>query len=360
MDVLGFDIGGANLKMSDAVGNTLTVAFPMWTSSDQLNVKLQQMAATSGGSYDLIAATMTAELADCFETKAAGVSFVIHALQQAFPDIPLRIWMTSGEFAEPSDACDLPTLVAAANWHALATWAGRGVPSGPAILMDIGSTTTDIIPLLDGLPANHGSSDLQRLLHGELVYTGAGRTPVCAVVQSVPVQGTQCPIAAEVFATMADALLITQAIPEDVNNLQTADNRPLTLSCSLNRMARMLCCDRTELSDEDLQAVAEWVVEQQRQQIVRALQLVWNGLEQTLQQERSHSLAEEKPVLILSGSGAKLGLEIVRAVGSERFGEQMYLPEMYRQSVAEAACAFAVARLAHDRCRDDLLEMSLF
>jgi probable H4MPT-linked C1 transfer pathway protein len=303
---------------------------------------------------------MTAELADCFETKAAGVSFVIRALEQAFPEIPLRIWMTSGEFAEPADACDLPVLVAAANWNALATWAGRGVPSGPAILMDIGSTTTDIIPLLDGLPANQGSSDLQRLLHGELVYTGIGRTPVCAVVQTVPVHGRQCPIAAEVFATTADALVITGLLSEDEANLQTADHRPLTRFCSFNRMARMLCCDRTELSDQDLEAIAAWVVEQQQQQILRAFQLVWDSLEQTLQQDGDRSFSDEKPALILSGSGAMLGREVARAFGIERLSEQMYLPEMYRKPVAEAACAFAVARLAHDRCRDDLLELSLF
>lgn len=360
MNVLGFDIGGANLKMSDAAGNTLSVAFPMWTSSDQLSGKLQQMAATSGQPCSLVAATMTAELADCFETKASGVSFVIHALQHAFPDIPLRIWMTSGEFAKPADAYDLPTLVAAANWHALATWAGRGVPSGPAILIDIGSTTTDIIPLLDGLPVSQGTSDLQRLLYGELVYTGVGRTPVCAVVKTVPVQEKQCSVAAEMFATMADALLIAGLVPEDPGNVQTADNRPLTLSCSLNRMARMLCCDRTELSDCDLKQIASWVVEQQQQQIARAFQQVWEGLEQTLQQDGRRSLSEEKPVLILSGSGAAIGRELIRAMDADRFGEQMYLPEMYRVSVSEAACAFAIARLAHDRCRDDLLETTLF
>lgn len=94
--------------------------------------------------------------------------------------------MTSGEFAEVQDAIELPQLVAAANWHALATWAGRAVPVGPALLIDAGSTTTDIIPLLNGIPCPQGFTDLQRLADPELVYTGVRRTPILLIVHHVP------------------------------------------------------------------------------------------------------------------------------------------------------------------------------
>jgi uncharacterized hydantoinase/oxoprolinase family protein len=106
---------------------------------------------------------MTAELADCFQTKAEGVQFIIEAVQDVFAKSMIRVWLTSGEFAEAADAIELPQLAGASNWHALATWAGRAVPFGPAVLIDIGSTTTDIIPLIDGLPVPEGRTDLERL-----------------------------------------------------------------------------------------------------------------------------------------------------------------------------------------------------
>ncbi|MCA9118530.1 MAG: hypothetical protein KDA79_25890, partial [Planctomycetaceae bacterium] len=150
---------------------------------------LRDLPQAEFGAPELVALTMTAELADCFQTKRDGVEFVIRSVQAAYPDVPVRIWLTSGEFAEPDDAAELPMLVAAANWHALATWAGRAVPTGPGLLVDIGSTTTDVIPLMDGFPQTAGRTDQQRMANSELVYTGTVRTPVCAVVKGVPWNG---------------------------------------------------------------------------------------------------------------------------------------------------------------------------
>ena len=98
---------------------------------------------------------MTGELCDCFETKRQGVLAILDAVEavggrQAGPRLahrrPLR--RPCGGAAEPLKA-------AAANWLALATFAGRFAPEGPALLIDVGSTTTDIVPLRDGRPVPH-------------------------------------------------------------------------------------------------------------------------------------------------------------------------------------------------------------
>ena len=59
----------------------------------------------------------------------------------------------------PCVAIESPLLAAASNWHALARFAGRYVPRGTGLLVDIGSTTCDIIPLVDGEPASGGRTD---------------------------------------------------------------------------------------------------------------------------------------------------------------------------------------------------------
>ena len=365
MNVLGLDIGGANIKASDADGRTASMVFPMWTRHRELASVLQawtQQELTNVGilNTDMIALTMTAELADCFQTKQEGVQFVIDAVREAFPQQRLQVWMTSGEFAEADDAIALANLVAASNWHALATWAGRAVPKGPAMLIDVGSTTTDIIPLLDGYPISKGLNDFERLCAGELVYTGIGRTPVCSIVKTVPLRHQQCAVAAELFATSADAYLVTGLISEDPNNFDTADSRPLTRPYSLNRLAHMVCCDATDVAESELEDMAMHIVEQQVQCVSAAAVGVLQYLNDSMHQDGGRALSRENPTVILSGSGLVMAERVIHQMGADRFASRLKLPEMFHRPVSESACAFAVARLAHDRCQDDMLEMSLF
>lgn len=352
MKVLGLDIGGANIKASSADGETASVAFPMWKQHTQLPAALAAIAADHFDSPDLVAVTMTGELADCFATKAEGVAFIVNAVVEAFPQAAVRVWLTSGEFCEPDDACELPTLVAAANWHALATWAGRAVPQGPAILIDVGSTTTDIIPLMDGRPISRGLNDCERLLAGELVYTGVRRTPVCAISPAVTFRDQSCPVAAELFATTADVYVLTGDIAEDDGDTDTADGRPLTRHAAQLRLAHMLCCDLTEIDPDELDAIARELAEHQLCRICSAVEQVLSALKTDAQ------LPEQtRPTILISGSGTFLAERVVDRM-ADQFDQRVTMANMFRHPIATSACAFAVARLGHDLCRDDFLEMT--
>ena len=356
MNVIGLDIGGANIKAADADGNTVSRPFAMWTRKDDLTGELTQLGQQQFAKPDMVALTMTAELADCFVTKAEGVAFIIAATQAAFPDVPLRVWLTSGEFAEPDDAVQLPELVAAANWHVLATWAGQAIPDGPALLIDMGSTTTDIIPLLDGLPVGQGANDCERLLAGELVYTGIRRTPICSVANELRFRGRSCPVAAEVFATTGDAFLIIGQLEEDATDTDTADGRPFTRKHSLSRMAHTICCDATELTEAEITELAQSAVEAQSRQLVKASEQVLQHLSQQMVADSQRCLDIEKPAVLISGSGAFVVERLLQQLGRERFSDLLDVNAMFHRKVSSAACAFAAARLAHTLCRDDLLE----
>jgi (4-(4-[2-(gamma-L-glutamylamino)ethyl]phenoxymethyl)furan-2-yl)methanamine synthase len=354
VNILGIDIGGANLKAATHEGRVRSLPFPLWQKPNELQPALRRLAAELCNEPQLVAVTMTGELADCFETKDDGVQFITGQVEAAFPGALIRIWMTSGEFAEPDDARDLATLVAAANWHATATWAARTVPSGRALLIDVGSTTTDIIPLEDGIPVNRGRTDLERLATGELLYTGATRTPVCAVVQTVQLRGATVPVAAEFFATMQDVHIVTGQLPESPDDTATADSRPATRANCLNRLAHMLCCDRTELTNEELRSFAEQVAAAQQRQLEFSLSRSGCGVEAPC----DGTAAPELPALILCGSGTFVAERAIASVGRQHFGEVFRLSTMYRQDVSQAACAFAVARLAAERCLEDLLPLT--
>src|SRR5207245_1315601 len=131
---------------------------------------------------------------------------------------------------------------------ALATYAGRFAPEGPALLIDVGSTTTDIVPLVDGKPVPRGRTDPERLKCGELVYTGVRRTPLCALL------GTS--VAAELFATSLDTYVILGHPAEDAADHGTADGRPATLKAARARLARMLGADWESFTENDAKALA--------------------------------------------------------------------------------------------------------
>jgi probable H4MPT-linked C1 transfer pathway protein len=140
--------------------------------------------------------------------------------------------------------------VASANWHATARLVGLGLRE--AIVCDIGSTTTDLIPISGGAPIAEGYTDAERLASGELVYTGVVRTPLMAVARSVPVAGKVTGVVAEHFATIADVYRLLGCLPTDVDQQGTADARGKSLDETCGRLARMIGRDAADAS------AAEW------------------------------------------------------------------------------------------------------
>lgn len=336
MQIVGLDIGGANLKAANGDGQAASRGFAIWQHPGQLAAQLQQLLLELP-TADGFAVTMTAELADCYATKAEGVAAVLAAIVEVAGDRPVIVWQTGGEFVEARVAPEIPLLVSAANWHAQATFAGRLAPDGPALLLDIGTTTTDIIPLLDGVPIPLGLTDRERLQSGELVYTGVSRTPVCAVVSQVTHDGRPCGIAAESFATTGDVYLLTGDRPEDASDHDTSDRRPSTRPHAAGRLARMLCCDSTELSGEDLERIAGEIAAAQGNRIGHAIQAVLDRF------------ATPCHRVLISGSGRFLAHRLVENHPALSGIDQLDLSECFSEEVATAACAYAVARLAQER-----------
>ncbi|HZU35347.1 MAG TPA: hydantoinase/oxoprolinase family protein, partial [Gemmataceae bacterium] len=179
--VLGLDIGGANLKGAHSTGPARSQLFELWKNPAGLADALRDFVA-SFPPADRLAVTMTGELCDCFETKRQGVATILDAVTAVAGERRVSIWCTDGRFRDLAAARNEPLKVAAANWLALATFAGRYASSGTALVIDIGSTTTDIVPLVQGRPVPRGRTDPERLRTNELVYTGVRRTPLCALL----------------------------------------------------------------------------------------------------------------------------------------------------------------------------------
>ncbi len=319
MNIVGLDVGGANLKAADGRGKALTQPFALWKEPDRLIGHLKALLVEFSA-YETLAVTMTGELCDCFESSRLGVLAILEAVATITRGIPVQVWTTEGRFASLTEARQDPLKAAAANWLALATFAGRFAPAGPALLLDIGSTTTDVIPLHDGQPIPKARVDWQRLQHGELVYQGAKRTPVCAVLRKV---------AAEMFATTRDAYLLLGMVPEDPNDRDTADSRPATREAAHRRLARMICGDPETVTRAQARQLARKVMERQLKRLGEAVFKV---------------VPDSHAPLILAGSGEFLGRVLAQARGPF-----VSLSDTLGPAISRAACAHAVAVLAGER-----------
>ncbi len=274
--VIGLDVGGANTKAAvvdgDMPARFVSEAFEVWREPDALAGVIADVIARLGFDGAPVALTTTAELVDVFASKREGVLHVLEAARRALSGRPLRVMTTAGELVSLEQAVAAPHQCAAANWLATALLVARSVPD--AILVDCGGTTTDVIPIAAGAVVAEGRTDLKRLLAGELVYTGALRTNVAAVLPRVPIGGRPCPVSSELFAITADAHLLRGSLRPEQCTCKFPDNRGSSPAEIRSRLARVVCADPEQLADGDLEAIAAAVEEAQIVSIAAALERV--------------------------------------------------------------------------------------
>lgn len=262
--ILGWDIGGVNTKVARLDENgALTMRsrpFELQREPAALVGVLRGLAAEVGaGALDAIscAVTMTAELSQMFRTKREGVHFVLDTLSAAFPEGTIRVFSTDGRFLTLDAARGEPLAVAAANWAATARIVAKRYRD--AVLIDVGTTTTDIIPVVNGEVMAIGKTDPERLASGELVYSGALRTPVEAIVHDVRHRGAKLGVSAEGFALIGDVhLWLGNLGPEDYT-VPAPDGRPPTPEFAAERIARVICADRELVDESELTCIAEFI-----------------------------------------------------------------------------------------------------
>jgi hypothetical protein len=231
---------------------------------------LRRLAAETGASHtDVHAVTMTAELSQMFRTKREGVRFVLDAVDAAFPGAAIHVYAVDGRFLSLVEAADAPLLVAAANWAATARIVAQSLPD--ALLIDIGTTSTDIIPIVGGAVVARGWTDPDRLASGELVYSGAVRTPVEAIAASVPFKNGEIGLSAEGFALSGDVHLWRGDLQPADYSTPTPDRRPSTREFAGERLARAVCADREILNEAEVTAVADALAAAQIDRIAAAI-----------------------------------------------------------------------------------------
>ncbi|HTO80021.1 MAG TPA: hydantoinase/oxoprolinase family protein [Methylocystis sp.] len=310
--ILGWDIGGAHLKAARVEDGVVVAAAQIACAPHQglaeLEAALRSMRERMG-SAERHAVTMTAELSDAFADRRRGVVSIAAIFSHELAE-PAVFYAGAKGFVEKRDVADAAPAIASANWRAPAEYLARRLDHAAfernlsnadnvidskslerasrekpvstfshraleaALLIDMGSTTTDLTLLRDGVVAAQGQDDASRLALGELVYTGLLRGDPAAGLSLAPVDGRWTGLVGERFASMADVRRLTGDLSPDIDALPTADGRSKSFEDTRARLARLVGRDAESGTLEQWDALAQFFARAQMRRIEDAIALL--------------------------------------------------------------------------------------
>ena len=303
VNVLGLDIGGANTKatfLKTQNGKmkehrTYIEYFPIWKSGkEQLPSVLEALKKSliNSTALDGVGVTITAELSDVYLTKKEGINHVLDCITEVFGDVPLFVLDVEAKMLSVEEARRESLKVASANWAATGWMISQVIKN--CIVVDVGSTTTSIIPVINGKIAAEGRTDLEKLQNGELVYSGSLRTNIATIINDIPIQGITARVSSEMFAQSGDIHLLLDNITENEYTAETCDGRGKTRREAMARLARVVCADIDMLTEQEIVDMAQFVYDRQVEQIAGGLKQVYERIKLSIQ---------EKLMVVVTGLG---------------------------------------------------------
>ncbi len=264
--VIGWDIGGAHVKacvlQRGQVLDVMQWACPLWQGLQHLEQVFNEAAARwPHMRHAQHAVTMTGEMVDLFAHREEGVQRIAAMAAEALGRVA---FFAAGPGSDEATWCAADEVashwprIASANWRATAQHAAMVLQAhaSEGVLVDIGSTTTDLIAFRAGRVQSASRSDANRLASGELVYHGVVRTPLCAFARRIAWRGQQLNVMNEFFATSADVYRLTGELESAHDLHPTADNAPKDALATRKRLARMIGLDEREASPDEWMAFA--------------------------------------------------------------------------------------------------------
>ncbi|MDR6953180.1 putative H4MPT-linked C1 transfer pathway protein [Ancylobacter sp. 3268] len=330
---LGWDVGGAHVKLA-AFGEDGRLAAvriapcPVWKGAHHLAEALRTLrgefppGATS-------AVTMTAEVADLWPDRHAGVVGTAALLIEELGSAPLALFAGPEGFVPAEEAAAHSATIGSANWYATAAVLAHLLPAG--VLVDIGSTTADLIAFGDGRVQARGFTDAERLANSELLYTGAVRTPVMALAERAPFAGRFVPLMAELYATTADIYRLLDLLPDNADLHPTADGGGKTVEASARRLLRIVGEDLTPANQPRVRRLAYHLGQQQLHRLAGALDAVASARD------------DDVGLVVGAGVGRFLSRQLAERRGAAYLDLADVLTDDPRLAGPAADCAPAVA-----------------
>lgn len=340
MDVIGWDIGGAHVKAARACDGRIEAvaqracAPHAGLASLEAAIRETRCAVGAAARHRV---TMTAELSDAFEDRAHGVVAVAAIAAREIGAADIAFYAGSAGLLPRISVRDHAAAIASANWRVSAELAARR--RSDALFVDIGSTTTDLVPIRSGRVDARGATDAERLAAGELAYAGFSRGAPQAYCRRAPVSGVWVPLVNEAFATMADVRRVLGDLPDGdcrADLAPTADGRAKSVAAAQARLVRLIGADAGAFDPEAIRAFADFLARAQLRAIEDQIAVI-----------RSRGAFAPDAPLIGAGVGRILVARLARALGRDYydFADFLAAPVALREAAADCAPAAALALL---------------
>ncbi|MGJ0508428.1 MAG: hydantoinase/oxoprolinase family protein [Methylocystis sp.] len=337
---IGWDIGGAHVKAARVeAGRIVAVtqrACAPHLGLAHLEAPIRETLAELGRA-ERHRVTMTAELSDAFADRTQGVVSVAAIAAREIGAGEILYYAGARGFVERTGVAQAARSIASANWRASAELVAQRC--GEALFVDMGSTTTDLVPIHGGRVCALGETDAERLVHGELAYAGFSRGAPQAYATRAPINGRWSPLVNESFAAMADVRRVLGDLPEGESRADlspTADGRPKTVAASSARLARIVGLDGSELTPAQARTLADYLARAQVRVIEDQMALL----------SSRDAVAPHAP-LVGAGVGRALVARMATAQGRayRDFADLIDAPAALAAAAGDCAPAAAIALL---------------
>ncbi len=360
MIVVGLDIGGANIKAVKIdvsvydnkvrILQILREYYPIWIHGKKgLEEKLKNFRkSTISNDQYYVAICMTAELSDVYRIKREGVEHIVKSSMEVFNDaIDIGFISSEMKLLSGDEAIKNYLKVAGANWAASAWLLEKnsykwGIEN--SIFIDIGSTTTTLIPIIGGKASVRGFTDIEKLIVGELVYTGILRSNVVGIVDRVPLKGLYTRICNERFALIGDVHLVLRNISSSGYTTETADGRGVSIEEAMERLARVVCGDIEMLNNFEVKEIARYIYEMQ-------INIIFNALMQIRSYIASLNIDPSIFKVIIAGIGKFLASEAAKRAD---FKIIMDVDDLIGSQIAAVLPAYAAAMMMYQKVSKQL------
>jgi len=270
--IAGWDIGGAHVKLAFIKDGQLLVYqwdCPLWKGLEELISVFKLAVNEIPNTIVKHHVTMTGELVDIFASHNDGVEKIILTFIECVANQDKTRFFSSEGLLTLEQALNDKERIASANWIVSAQLVAQNTKN--TVFVDIGSTTTDVLHINEDELVRNGMTDFDRLVSGELVYTGVVRSCVNTVCREIPYKSVMVPLMAEYFCTSADVYRVLEWLPAHADYGPTMDGRAKDKISSMARLARMIGKDYSPDDNLEWSKACEYIAGQQMQMIEKSI-----------------------------------------------------------------------------------------
>ncbi len=264
---LGIDIGGAHIKLVglDEKKELIFVdylKFYFWKEEKSIN-KIFNYINSKSNKNTLSGITMTAELCDIFKNRVDGFRKIYNYCKKLKNNY--FFYTKSKKIFEKKNYSAIVSM----NWHSIGRLLEKKYKN--AIIVDFGSTTTDIICIKNYVIQNKNFDDFSRINSSELVYTGLTRTPIFAINSKVKINGKNFEIIPEFFSDMSDVYRINSILKKEFDIDETADGKKRSKFLSYSRLSRNFGLDHKKSNQNLIKDLSKKIINTQLERIYLAI-----------------------------------------------------------------------------------------